>query len=616
MMMAPSSNNHWYYKLFLFLLSSHIPDCTVAWSLPKVVVPYKPILHIRQSIGEVQRAATYHHDHHHHPPPSHPPSQKQATWSFPNGQHVPQVIAATLVATALWMGNPVLAADEALLNELSKEDSILVESRSPPPIQAESSPQAMALAKKLQTLHAKMYGAYWCKFCAKQKELFGKQAFDNNNNKNAIEYVECSGDGENSQAKTLCKDKDIQGYPAWEINGRLYSGQRSLDEMEVMVRMAEASEPGNTKGSPRILTSSSKRAMDISQQLESLQGSLFGSYWDPHTFEQKERLGKEAFSKLSYVECAKDADNSQLDLCKEKHVQVVPTWQINGEMYPGDQDLDELEEIIASSSKKSNKATDASPALLASAETPTDVQSPPPPPAQQQSKAQEKPSPREISETSSNKALALAIQMQSLDTRMYGAYFCDHCYDQKQAFGKEAFSIIPYVECTKDGKDSQLGLCLEKGIRSVPTWQIAGKLYEGERSIDQLQKLVQAELEQSKTVQVAKTKDQQQQSGNAPPPIVAVSSARAFQVADEMEKVHAKLYGAYWCRYTQAQKERFGQEAFAKINYVECSEDGLNSASGVCREKGVDGYPTWEVNGKLYPGDQDLDELETLVQEQ
>jgi glutaredoxin len=445
-----------------------------------------------------------------------------------------------------------------------------------------------------------------CKFCAQQKEILGKQAFESNN----VEYVECSEDGKNSQANTLCQEKDIQGYPSWEINGKVYSGQRSLEEMEVMVRMVDAISPGKDKAPPRILTTSSERALELSSQLKSLQSVLYGAYWDPHTFEQKEKLGKEAFSNyLSYVECGKDGDHSQLDLCKERKIQVVPTWEINKKLYPGDQELDELEEIIASS-----KVAKETAATLASAET---VVSTPPQKStsgtESTSKTKdsepEKPAPLEITKLSTDKTLALAKQMESLNARMYGAYFCTHCYDQKQAFGIDAFSHISYVECTQDGKDSQLGICREKGIRSVPTWEINGKLFVGERSIDELQELVSAELtavEQLDAVSV-------QQSSNAPPPIVATSSDQALTVASQMEKLDAKLYGAYWCRFTQAQKERFGKEAFAKIQYVECSPDGLNSASAVCRDKRIDGYPTWQVNGKMYPGDQELEELAIIV---
>lgn len=442
-----------------------------------------------------------------------------------------------------------------------------------------------------------------CKFCAQQKELLGKQAFESNN----VEYVECSEDGKNTQAGTLCQEKDIKSYPSWEINGKVYSGQRTLEEIEVMVRMVEASSPGMDKASPRILTASSERALAISNQLKSLQSVLYGAYWDPHTFEQKERLGKEAFSNfLSYVECGKDGDHSQLDLCKERKVQVVPTWEINKKLYPGDQELDQLEKIISSS-----KVTEETTAALASADTV--VRTPPQKSTtsgtESTSKTEgsepDKPTPLEITKFSTVKALALAKQMESLNTRMYGAYFCTHCYDQKQAFGKDAFSQISYVECTQDGKDSQLELCREKGIRSVPTWEINGKLFKGERSIHELQELVSAELSAAEL----------EQPSNAPPPIVATSSDQALTVASQMEKLDAKLYGAHWCRFTQAQKERFGKEAFVKIQYVECSPDGLNSASGICRDKRIEGYPTWEVNGKLYPGDQELEELATIVTE-
>ena len=111
--------------------------------------------------------------------------------------------------------------------------------------------------------------------------------------------------------------------------------------------MVEASSPGQDKAPPMVVTKSSKRAMDISKELKSLNANLFGTYWDPHTFEAKERLGASAMAQLPYIECGKDGDNSQLDLCKEKGVRVVPTWSVDGKLYPGDQDLDELEEIIA-----------------------------------------------------------------------------------------------------------------------------------------------------------------------------------------------------------------------------------------------------------------------------
>lgn len=72
---------------------------------------------------------------------------------------------------------------------------------------------------------------------------------------------------------------------------------------------------------------------------------------------------------------------------------------------------------------------------------------------------------------------------------MYGAYWCAHCYDQKQRLGKQAFSRIPYVECDKNGVDSQYKLCREKRIPGYPTWEIGGELYPGEIEISELERL-------------------------------------------------------------------------------------------------------------------------------
>jgi len=57
-----------------------------------------------------------------------------------------------------------------------------------------------------------------------------------------------------------------------------------------------------------------------------------------------------------------------------------------------------------------------------------------------------------------------------------------------------------------------------------------------------------------------------------------------------------------------------GKEAFGKVQYIECAKDGINSQTSYCKEKQVPGYPTWEIGGKLYPGEQELDELEEIVE--
>lgn len=98
--------------------------------------------------------------------------------------------------------------------------------------------------------------------------------------------------------------------------------------------------------------------------------------------------------------------------------------------------------------------------------------------------------PPAITTESSSIALDLAADLQKLDARFYGAYWCSHCYDQKQAFGKQAMQRIPYVECSREGKNEQAGLCKEKKIPGYPTWEISGKLYPGEKDLDEIREIV------------------------------------------------------------------------------------------------------------------------------
>ena len=99
----------------------------------------------------------------------------------------------------------------------------------------------------------------------------------------------------------------------------------------------------------------------------------------------------------------------------------------------------------------------------------------------------------------------------------------------------------------------------------------------------------------------------------SPPPITTESSNRAIKLASDLQALDAKMYGAYWCSHCYDQKEVFGKQAYSKIQYVECSKDGIDSQTPMCKANEVPGYPTWQIQGKLYPGQQELDELEDIV---
>jgi hypothetical protein len=73
------------------------------------------------------------------------------------------------------------------------------------------------------------------------------------------------------------------------------------------------------------------------------QGAVFyGAYWCSHCQRQKSYFGAVAAAKLPYVECAKDAANSQRELCRTKDIKVFPTWIINGKSVPGAKSLKDL----------------------------------------------------------------------------------------------------------------------------------------------------------------------------------------------------------------------------------------------------------------------------------
>ncbi len=92
----------------------------------------------------------------------------------------------------------------------------------------------------------------------------------------------------------------------------------------------------------------------------------------------------------------------------------------------------------------------------------------------------------EITTTSGAAELALARHLQQLGVKKYGAYWCPHCQDQKQLFGKEAFAMIDYVECDSNGKNARPKLCRDAGITGYPTWEIQDQLYSGTLSLEKL----------------------------------------------------------------------------------------------------------------------------------
>jgi len=91
-----------------------------------------------------------------------------------------------------------------------------------------------------------------------------------------------------------------------------------------------------------------------------------------------------------------------------------------------------------------------------------------------------------VTTSSSPQKVQFAKFLKENNIVMYSAYWCPHCYDQKQLFGKEAVKELKVVECAKDGKDNDYEQCQTKGISGFPSWEINGELFSGTLDLNDL----------------------------------------------------------------------------------------------------------------------------------
>jgi uncharacterized membrane protein len=92
----------------------------------------------------------------------------------------------------------------------------------------------------------------------------------------------------------------------------------------------------------------------------------------------------------------------------------------------------------------------------------------------------------EVTTTSGASEIALAQHLKSIGAKMYGAFWCPHCYEQKQLLGKEAVEEIIYIECDPQGKNPQPQACIAADVKSYPTWKIQGQTYRGAQLAEKL----------------------------------------------------------------------------------------------------------------------------------
>ena len=85
---------------------------------------------------------------------------------------------------------------------------------------------------------------------------------------------------------------------------------------------------------------------------------------------------------------------------------------------------------------------------------------------------------------SSPEQIALANYLRQRGAIFYGAYWCTHCFRQKNLFGQQAGDQLPYVECAKDQAGADR--CNAADVRAYPTWVLGNERREGVQTLEEL----------------------------------------------------------------------------------------------------------------------------------
>ena len=95
--------------------------------------------------------------------------------------------------------------------------------------------------------------------------------------------------------------------------------------------------------------------------------------------------------------------------------------------------------------------------------------------------------------------------------------------------------------------------------------------------------------------------------------VTSESTNETIEFAKYLNDNGVVKYSSYWCPNCLKQSELFGKQAYKELNVVECARDGKNSQTQLCIEKKIQGFPSWEINGKIILGVQTLKQLSNLT---
>ncbi len=83
---------------------------------------------------------------------------------------------------------------------------------------------------------------------------------------------------------------------------------------------------------------------------------------------------------------------------------------------------------------------------------------------------------------------AFARCLTERGVKMYGAWWCPHCVEQKEKF-RASFEYAPYVECGIKGElHGEAQVCKDEKVQHYPTWQFppTGERVERVFSLEEL----------------------------------------------------------------------------------------------------------------------------------
>ena len=90
------------------------------------------------------------------------------------------------------------------------------------------------------------------------------------------------------------------------------------------------------------------------------------------------------------------------------------------------------------------------------------------------------------------------------------------------------------------------------------------------------------------------------------------STEQTIKLAEQLNTVGARFFGAHWCPACKEQMKLFGKQAGANLNYVECGlPDKYPDQLRQCRDENIRSIPTWTRPGTTrLQGVQSINTLE------